>query len=64
MVGGDKRETLRLSEMVATRLGGLRCGGRCPGWSWARGETHPNSTWISVSTTVLKVLRGSRTSGC
>ena len=28
----DERETLRLSEMVATRLGGLRCGGRCPGY--------------------------------
>jgi predicted nucleotidyltransferase len=41
---GDERETLRLSEMVATRLGGIEgVEAVALGGSWARGETHPNS---------------------
>ena len=41
---GDRRETLKLSEMVATRLGGIEgVEAVALGGSWARGETHPNS---------------------
>ncbi len=41
---GDRRETLRLSEMVAGRLGGIEgVEAVALGGSWARGEAHPNS---------------------
>ena len=41
---GDRRETLRLSEMVAERLGGIEgVEAVALGGSWARGEAHPNS---------------------
>jgi predicted nucleotidyltransferase len=41
---GDKRETLRLSEMTATRLCEIEgVEAVALGGSWARGEAHPNS---------------------
>lgn len=41
---GDRRETLRLSEMVATRLGGIEgVEAVALGGLWARGEAHSNS---------------------
>ncbi len=41
---GDRRETLRFSEMVAERLGKIEgVEAVALGGSWARGEAHPNS---------------------